>query len=453
MGKILIVDDEHSIRESLEMFLGEKGHTVYTASSGLEGFDACNREKPDVLILDIRLPDLNGLEVLDRVQRNGSGAKIIMMTAFHDMETTIQAMKRGAYDYIHKPLDADEVERSVNRALHLLEVDRESPVLKDVKSPQGQEVIIGKSESMRDIFKMIGLLCQNRATVLIQGETGTGKELIARVIHANSPFCDEPFITLDCAAVVETLLESELFGHEAGAFTGATHRKKGKIELAASGTLFLDEVGELPPGLQGKFLGFLQRREYTRVGGHEPLLSRCRIVAATNRDMADMARRGEFREDLFFRLRVVTLQVPSLRERLSDIPELVNHFLNKINLELGTEVNKLQTGVIDRLMAHHWKGNVRDLENVLVEAVVRARGRVLLLDEIERTLSLNEPPPSANTSPFSLDGIEKGHIQNTLSQMGWNRTRTAQALGISMPTLRSKIRKYGIIPPTDSAFS
>jgi len=453
MAKILIVDDEHSILESLEMFLGEKGHTVYTADSGQEGLDKCGKERPDVMILDIRLPDLNGLEVLNRVQRNGCGTKVIMMTAFHDMETTIQAMKRGAYDYIHKPLDADEVERSVNRALRILEADRDSPVLKNVKIPQGQEVIIGKSESMRDIFKMIGLLCQNRATVLIQGETGTGKELIARVIHANSPFCDEPFITFDCAAVVENLLESELFGHEAGAFTGATHRKKGRIELAGAGTLFLDEVGELPFGLQGKFLGFLQRREYTRVGGHEPLLSRCRIVAATNRDLPSMVRRGEFREDLFFRLRVVTLQVPSLRERMMDIPDLVNHFLHKINTELGTDVNKLQTGVIDRLMVHPWKGNVRDLENVLVEAVVRAQGRVILLDEIERALGINEPPPSSAASTFSLDGIEKEHIQNTLSQLGWNRTKTAHVLGISMPTLRSKIRKYGITPPADSAFS
>jgi len=453
MAKILIVDDEHSILESLDMFLAEKGHAVHTAASGLEGLEKCGELEPDVLILDIRLPDLNGLEVLDRVQADGCGTKVIMMTAFHDMETTIQAMKRGAYDYIHKPLDADEVEKSVNRALRILEADRESPTLAKVKIPEGQEVIIGKSEGMREIFKMIGLLCQNRATVLIQGETGTGKELIARVIHANSPFCDEPFITFDCAAVVETLLESELFGHEAGAFTGATHRKKGRIELARSGTLFLDAVVELPLGLQGKFLGFLQRREYTRVGGHEPLLSRCRIVAATNRDLTTMVRRGDFREDLFFRLRVVTLQVPSLRERLMDIPDLVNHFLHKINTELGTDVNKLQSGVIDRLMAHPWKGNVRDLENVLVEAVVRAQGRVILLDEIERALGMNETSGSVGESPFSLDGIEKEHIQNTLSQMGWNRTKTAHALGISMPTLRSKIRKYGIIPPADSAFS
>lgn len=449
MGKILIVDDENSILESLEMFLGEKGHSVCRASKGLEGLEKYDQEKPEVVILDIRLPDLNGLEVLDRLQSNGCTAKVIMMTAFHDMETTIQAMKKGAYDYIHKPLDADEVEKSVNRAFHILEVDRESPVLEKTKSTRDREVIIGMSEKMREIYKMIGLLCQNRATVLIQGETGTGKELIARVIHSNSPFSEEPFVTMDCAAVVENLLESEFFGHEAGAFTGATRRKKGKIELAGSGTLFLDEIGELPPGLQGKFLGFLQRREYTRVGGQQPLLSRCRIVAATNRDLADMVQQGEFREDLFFRLRVVTIKVPSLRERLSDIPELVSHFLHKINLDLGTEVNKIQSGVTERLMAHHWKGNVRDLENVLVEAVVRSRGSSVLLEEIENILGVNENLPSSDLEAYSLDGIEKEHIQNTLSQLGWNRTRVAQVLGISIPTLRSKIRKYGITPPND----
>jgi len=448
MANILIVDDEHSILESLEMFLVEKGHCVSKAATGQEGIDLFDQKDPDILVLDIRLPDLNGLDMLSRLQSKGCTAKVIMMTAFHDMETTIQAMKRGAYDYIHKPLDVDEVEKSINRALHILEIDRETPVLKKVKRPLNRDEIIGKSEKMRDIFKMIGLLCQNRATVLIQGETGTGKELIARVIHWNSVFCDEPFVTLDCAAVVETLIESELFGHEAGAFTGATRRKTGKIEQAGSGTLFLDEIGELPPGLQGKFLGFIQRREYIRVGGQQPLLSRCRIVAATNRDLSDLVSQGEFREDLFFRLRVVTVQVPSLRERLSDIPDLVNHFLHKINMELGTEVNKLQSGVIERLMTHQWKGNVRDLENVLVEAVVRARGKVLLLEEIERILSLNGAPPASGLSAFSLNGMEKEHIQNTLSQMGWNRTRAAQILGISLPTLRSKIRKYGIAPPT-----
>ena len=448
MANILIVDDEYSILESLEMFLVEKGHAVSKASTGQEGIDLFYQKNPDIVVLDIRLPDLNGLDILSRLQSKGCVAKVIMMTAFHDMETTIQAMKRGAYDYIHKPLDIDEVEKSINRALHILEIDRETPVLKKIKRSLNRDVIVGKSEKMRDIFKMIGLLCQNRATVLIQGETGTGKELIARVIHWNSVFCEEPFVTLDCAAVVGTLLESELFGHEAGAFTGATRRKTGKIEQAGSGTLFLDEIGELPAPLQGKFLGFIQRREYTRVGGQQPLLARCRIVAATNRDLADLVRQGEFREDLFFRLRVVTIQVPSLSERVSDIPDLVNHFLQKINMELGTEINKLQNGVIDRLMAHHWKGNVRDLENVLVEAVVSARGKVLLLEEIERILSVKGDPSASSVSAFSLNGMEKEHIQNILSQLGWNRTRAAQTLGISLPTLRSKIRKYGIDQPT-----
>ncbi|MFZ7112155.1 MAG: sigma-54-dependent transcriptional regulator [Desulfatiglandales bacterium] len=448
MANILIVDDECSILESLEMFLTEKGHTVSKASTGQEGIALFHQKDPDIVVLDIRLPDLNGLDMLSRLQSKGCAAKVIMMTAFHDMETTIQAMKRGAYDYIHKPLDIDEVEKSINQALNILEIDRATPVLKKIKRPLDRDVIVGQSEKMRDIFKMIGLLCQNKATVLIQGETGTGKELIARIIHWSSVFCDEPFVTLDCAAVVGSLLESELFGHETGAFTGATRRKTGKIELAGSGTLFLDEIGELPLPLQGKFLGFIQRREYTRVGGQQPLLARCRLVAATNRDLADLVRQGEFREDLFFRLRVVTIQVPSLRERIQDIPDLVNHFLQKINMELGTEVDKLQNGVIDRFMAHEWKGNVRDLENVLVEAVVSARGKVLLLDEIEKILSTKDGLSASGVSAFSLNGVEREHILNTLSQLGWNRTRAAQALGISLPTLRSKIRKYGIDQPT-----
>jgi two-component system response regulator AtoC len=300
---------------------------------------------------------------------------------------------------------------------------------------------------MRDIFKMIGLLCQNRAAVLIQGETGTGKELIARVIHRNSFFNREPFVTLDCSSVVETLMESELFGHERGAFTGASRAKRGKIELAGRGTLFLDEVGELPLNLQGKFLGFLQRREYMRVGGQQTLQSRCRIIAATNRDLFSLVQQGRFKRDLFFRLKVVTINVPPLRERLSDIRELANYFLQKINLELGTEVLNLEQGVMDRLMAHNWTGNVRELENVLVEAVVRARGKVILLDEIEKILNLNHSLPDMGLSSYSMLVMEKKHIQNTLTQAGWNRTRASRMLGVTLPTLRSKIRKYGIVPP------
>lgn len=447
MAKILIIDDEYSILESLEMFLVEKGHSVFKAATGEEGHRLFCTHSPDVVILDIRLPDLSGLEILDRIKSEHTSARVIMMTAFHDMETTIQAMKKGAYDYIHKPLDAHEVERSLNRALHILEIDRETPLIEASGKAPKAGVIIGKSKRMQEIFKMVGLLCQNRATVLIQGETGTGKELIARVIHRNSLYSEEPFVTVDCGALVETLLESELFGHESGAFTGAIRTKKGKIELAGMGTLFLDEVGELPLSIQGKFLGFLQRREYMRVGGQESLQSKCRIMAATNRDLPALIKKGSFREDLYFRLKVVTIQVSPLRERISDIPDLVNHFVQKINLEMGTQVMKLEPGVMERLMVHSWNGNVRELENVLVEALVKASGQVLLLEDLQDILSRSHAKDESETSSYALPLMEKEHIQVTLEQLKWNRTKAAKILGISLPTLRSKIRKYSIQPP------
>lgn len=449
MSKILIVDDEYSIRETLTMFLTEKGHELFGASSGQEGIALFENSNPDVVILDIRLPDQNGLEVLSEIKSRDSMAKVIMITAFQDMDITIQTMKRGAYDYIHKPLDADEIEKAVNSALHIRKLDRETfpDVTGERGKPLSREVIIGKSREMRDIFKMIGLLCQNRATVLIEGETGTGKELIARTIHQNRECCNgEPFITLDCSAVVETLLESELFGHEKGAFTGADQQKKGKIELAAGGTLFLDEIGELPLKLQGKLLGFLQRREYMRVGGQQLLRSRCNIIAATNRDLAVFVRQGKFREDLYFRLNVVSIRVPPLRERMADIPHLARYLLKKINMELGTEVYKLDQGVLRSLSLHSWKGNVRELENVLVEAVVRARGQIILAEEIEEILMKNQPLSMTNITNYSLPSMERKQIQDTLAHVGGNRTRAAQLLGISLPTLRSKIRKYGIAP-------
>ncbi|MEJ2729664.1 MAG: sigma-54 dependent transcriptional regulator [Deltaproteobacteria bacterium] len=447
MGKILLVDDESSILETLEMFLGEKGHEVFKAKTASLGLERFYQYEPDVVILDIRLPDRNGLDVLSQIQEIGYPSKVIMITAFQDMETTIEAMKRGGYDYIHKPLDADEVEKAVNRALDTLEVDRETPLLEEAEKPTNPEVIIGKSEKMGEIFKTIGLLCQNRATVLIQGETGTGKELIARVIHRNSLMGQEPFVTLDCSAVVETLLESELFGHEKGAFTGADCAKKGKIELAGKGILFLDEVGELPLNLQGKFLGFLQRREFMRVSGQQTIKSRCRILAATNRDLSSMVRQGKFKEDLYFRLKVITINVPPLSERASDIPHLVYHFLQKINMEMGTKVTKVQKGVMDRLMDHHWLGNVRELENVLVQAIVQSRSKVILLEEIDKILSRADPFRAIGISSYSLPRIEKDHIQKILSDVGWNRTKAAKMLGISLPTLRSKIQKYAIVPP------
>ena len=434
MAKILIIDDEQSIRETLDMYFAEKGAQVYSAGTGEKGVALYFENKPDIVILDIRLPDVNGLELLARIRSEGDLTKVIMITAYHDMESTIEAMKQGAFDYIHKPLDADVVDEVVSRALSILDAERETPFLSETPKTPHADVIIGSSDKMRNIFKTIGLLCQNRATVLIQGETGTGKELIARSIHRNSFYGKEPFVTLDCASVVESLMESELFGHSEGAFTGASHTKKGKIELAGSGTLFLDEIGELPYAIQGKLLGFLQRHEYMRVGGQQVLQARCRVIAATNRDLFEMVGKGTFRKDLFYRLRVVTISAPPLRERMEDMHELVEYFLQKINLELGAQVTKLQEGVMERLMTHPWTGNVRELENLLTGALVKTRGSVLLLDDIEDILrmSASDMPPEGIAS--SLPKMEKEHIQKTLDELGWRRTEAARRLKISLPT-------------------
>ena len=445
MARILVIDDEPSILESLNMFLTEKGHTVFTAQTGATGLELFLDKSFHVVIMDIRLPDGSGLDILQTMIEKKSASKIIMITAFQDMETTIVAIKRGAFDYIHKPLDVVKIEKAVNRAINILEIDRDTPSLEPAKKePANPWVIIGKSEKMRKIFKMMGLVCTSRVNVLLQGETGTGKELIARVIHLNSSFKDDPFVVFDCSAVVGTLLESELFGHEKGAFTGADTLTRGKIEQAENGTLFIDEIAQLPLSIQGTLLGFLQRREYTRVGGSSTLKSRCRIIAACNCDLAERVNKGLFKEDLFYRLKVFMIEVPPLKQRPMDIPLLVEHFLSKINRELGTIVTKLQNGVMEILIGHPWKGNVRELENTIAQALVGCRGNVLLKDDIDKLLNVKNKLPQMGLDSYSLANVEKIHIIRTLSHLQWNKTKTARMLGITLPTLRSKIRKYGI---------
>ena len=446
MTKILVIDDEPSILETLRMFFEEKRLTVLTADSGTRGMHLFEKECPQVVILDIRLPDANGLDILKSMVKKECPAKIIMITAFQDMETTILAMKTGAFDYIHKPLDIDQVEQAVDRAARIIEIDQKTPSVKAFTDAGNSVVIIGKSEKMRQVFKMMGLVCSRQVNVLLQGGTGTGKELTARVIHMNSACKDEPFIVFDCSAVVDTIIESELFGHEKGSFTGADQTTTGKIELAGNGTLFLDEISQLPLKIQGKLLGFLQRKEYTRVGGTHVLKSNCRIVAACNQDLSSLVEKRLFKEDLYYRLKVFTIQLPSLKERLSDLPFLVEHFLNKINLELGTGVTKIQDGVMERLRRHNWKGNVRELENTIVQALVGCRGNVLLRDDIDRILDQHRSEPVQGLESFSLAHVEKHHIARTLSQLGWNKSRAARLLQITLPTLRSKIKKYGIRP-------
>jgi two-component system response regulator AtoC len=448
MRTILVVDDETPILESLEMFLGEKGYRVITAATGAEGEMKFRQHHPDVVMLDIRLPDKNGLEILKEMLGIANPPKVIMMTAFQDMETTIEAMKSGAYEYLNKPLDAGEIERTVDRAFRMSWPTNSHEFLADAPSPKG--VIIGKSPQMCDIFKTIGILCRNQATVLIQGDTGTGKELVARTIHHNSSFSDEPMIMLDCSAIVETLLESELFGHSKGAFTGAVETKPGKIELAGRGTLFLDEVTELPISLQSKFLGFLERKEYMRVGGQRVHKSRCRIISATNQDIADLVRQGRFREDLYYRLKVVSIFVPPLRDRICDIPDLARYFLQKAAREHCTEARQFEDGVVDLLCAQPWIGNVRQLQNIIMASALRSRGKRVLLEDIERELAVGCSRALSNSVDFSLESSEQAHILKTLDHTQWHRSRAADLLGISLPTLRSKIHKYGLQPSKPS---
>ncbi len=401
--KILIIDDEQSIRETLEMFLHEKGYAVMTSEDGVQGLEAVQRERPDIVILDIRLPGMGGLEVLQKIKEKGEDIYVIMITAYHAMETTIQAMKLGAYEYIHKPIDVDELEIAIDKVVNNQKLNtRLENLIMEISEDYKVNNIVGRSKAMQEIFKIIGLVSESKTTVLIQGESGTGKELIARAIHYNSPYRRDPFLPINCSALVETLLESELFGHEKGAFTGATHLKKGKIELAQNGTIFLDEIGDISPNLQVKLLRFLQEKEFERVGGEVILRSSARVIAATNQNLLQLVEKKKFREDLYFRLKVVEIYVPPLRERKSDIPLLVEHLFNKINRELHKKVTKIPKEVMEGLVNYSWPGNIRELENLLTRAIVLSTGNILLPEsfpELIGSLKGNLKEPDSDQIP------------------------------------------------------
>ncbi|MBI5522328.1 MAG: sigma-54-dependent Fis family transcriptional regulator [Desulfarculus sp.] len=443
---ILIVEDDDSLRESLEMFLKEQGYEVVTAGSGEGGLDLWRRSRPAVIILDIKLPDISGLELLPRIVSQDPEAKVIVITAFHDMETTIEAMRLGAYDYLQKPLKAPDLARVVAKALHIADATlAHQPVIAPSLVHDARRRIIGDTGEMNAIFKTIGLLTRNRATVLITGETGSGKELIARVIHDSSQHGQQPFVTVDCTTLVGNLMESELFGHERGAFTGAVENKRGRLELAGQGTIFFDEIGELPLLLQAKLLRFLENREFTRVGGTQVQRSQARIIAATNRNLQELVQQGRFRQDLLFRLKVVTIQVPPLRDRAGDLPKLVQYFLARINEELGTGVNRVERQAMDRLAAYAWPGNVRELKNVLTKAAMDSRGPVLLAEAVSEALALSEPAPAPSRKLSTLEEVEHQHILFALNENDWNISATARALGISRPTLRKRMGHFSLL--------
>jgi DNA-binding NtrC family response regulator len=446
MRRILVIDDDKSICESLSLYLAEEGYEVGTALSGREGLSKIQSESWDVIILDIFLSDADGLDILQNLKEKVPEASVVMITAFHDMATTVRAMKLGAVEYIHKPIEIDELDVAIRRVLRRkAEGRRKGRNFVPISTRFQDRNIVGKSKVMKEIFKTIGIVSQSKTTVLIEGESGTGKELIARAIHEHTN-PTKPFISINCSAVVETLLESELFGHEKGAFTGASYRKLGKFELADSGTLLLDEIGEMSLNMQVKLLRVMQEREFERVGGRERIRTDVRIIAATNRSIAVMVARGQFREDLYYRLNVIHIAVPPLRERPEDIPFLVDHLLQKLNRELQKNITRIQTQALQFLAAFDWPGNVRQLENTLRRAVVHNHGDMLTTEVVQDAMqALLKPGSERLSSPIKLlDEVEKEHILNALKFAGGSRGKVCELLGISRPTLQRKIRKYQI---------
>jgi len=445
MNSILVVDDDRLIRQTFKTHLTSEGFDVHVARDGNEGVRLFNEIAPSLVILDINLPGLHGIDVLKRIREIDPKAYVIMITAFDDMQTTVEAIKLGAFEYICKPIDYDELLLSIRKADRMQEMDTKLDYLVTEASREWSiDNIIGRTQQMREIYKTIGMLSRSKTTVLIHGESGTGKELVARAVHYNSDNRQEPFVPINCTALAEGLLESELFGHIRGAFTGAIRDSRGKIEVASNGTLFLDEIGDISPNLQVKLLRVVENREYSRVGSEKVQRTEARIIGATNRNLEEQVRRGKFREDLYYRLKVVEIKLPPLRERREDIPLLVAYLLQKVNRRLHSSVRKVPDSVMQLLCSYEWKGNVRELENALTRAVTLSRGDVLLGEH----LPLDNPDRGQLTKELmSLKDMEKQYIDHVLRYTKWNKSRASEILGITRPTLDKKIKDYELTDP------
>jgi DNA-binding NtrC family response regulator len=438
--KILVVDDDATARRTLERYLTKQNYTVVTASNGNEGLLAVQMDEPDIILSDIYMPGMTGLEMLAKIHERWPDKPVIMMTGQDDMPTTVEAMQNGAHDYVVKPIDLDRMQKILDNLNKTSELAERLAMLVEERANEYQleNVLVGRSHSMREIYKTIGSVSRSRVTVLITGESGTGKELIARATHFNSPWKAEPFIAINCTALTESLLESELFGHVRGAFTGAHADKRGKFELAGEGTIFLDEIGEISPAIQVMLLRILQEREFERVGGEKTIPMHARVIAATNRDLTEEVAKGKFREDLFYRLNVVSIHVPPLRERKEDIPVIVEHLVRRINEKLHTHVLKISEQTMEKILEHDWPGNVRELENVLTRAIVLSKSDLLDENAIPSPSQVKATVTDYNWNR-TLEEVERFHIAKVLEGVKNNRAEAARVLGISKPTLYSKL--------------
>jgi len=439
--KILIVDDEQILRESLAGWLRRDDHEVDTASSGEEALEKLKECRFDILLVDIKMEGISGLEVLKQVKENDPDVAIIMITAYGSIPTAIEAIKNGAYDYLLKPFEPAELGVLIERIIEHQAQTRERQFLKQqYKDRTRFENMIGQSEVMRKIFDLIEDVAPSDATVLITGETGTGKELAAKAIHTHSPCQHGPFVVVNCGAIPEHLMESELFGYQKGAFTDAKETKKGRLELAHGGTLFLDEIGEISMRMQIDLLRVLEEHVFYRVGGTQPISADFRVIAATNKNLEQEIKSGNFREDLYYRLNVISLKLPPLRERKEDIPLLSEQFLTRFSQETNKPIDRLSREALDEMMLYEWPGNVRELENAIERAVVVGKGRDILPEHLPIFRSEYVCTPKSKT----IQEVEKNHISQVLTDNQWNISKASKVLGIDRSTLYSKIKRYDI---------
>lgn len=465
-ARLLVVDDERSMRELLAIVLKRDGHEVLVAENGRAAMEVIRREKIDILITDIRMPEMNGVDVLREAKRIDPDLVSIVMTAFASTDTAVEALRLGAADYVHKsPSAANELRLRVRKELDRRQLQQENTLLKRaLRSSHQFSNIVGTSAAMQAVFQLVETIAGTNSTVLITGESGTGKELVARAVHFNSPRAEKPFVAINCGAVSETLLDSELFGHMRGAFTGADTNKKGLIEVAEKGSILLDEIGEMSPQVQVKLLRVLQERRFRRVGGTEEVEADIRIIAATNRDLAKMVAEGTFREDLFYRINVIPIRLPSLRERRDDIPVLAEHFVGVFAERMGKRVEGLAPPALTCLQAHAWPGNIRELENAMERAVALERTPLIqvesLPDAVRRTAptaagaaSPAAPPSGAQPGAFPALGfdleqhvqeIEREYIAEALRRAGGVKVKAAELLGMSFRSFRYYMKKYNL---------
>ncbi len=445
--RILVVDDDPSIRETFQEHLASLGYEVRTACSAEEALAAWGEFEPGLVITDIRMQGASGLELLETVRRSDEDTDVLVITAFEDMDTAVAAMKAGAYDYLVKPLDLDQVDLLVERCFRDRSLRRRVRHLSaEASGEHAIERMVGRDPAMISIYKLIGVLAENRTTVLVTGETGTGKERVARAIHFNSAQAQEPFMAVNCTALTQTLLESELFGHVRGAFTGAVQSRKGFFELAGKGTILLDEVGSTGPDFQAKLLRILEDREFYPVGGERPRRTEARVIAASQRPLEELVDEGSVRDDLLFRLKVVEVRVPPLRERRGDIPLLARHLLGSICAELHREVLGVSDDALAELTSHDWPGNVRELEHALTRAVVLARGPVIGIEHLglrgAKSGGVGADGPQA--LPQTMAEAEAAHVQRILREAGGNKRQSARVLGISRARLDRIIARHGL---------